>query len=157
MEECCGEGRCFAVGDVVVDLEEASVVEAEVAVVGVAECGGGGEEGGGLAVDDFEVSVQCPVVSGQLAGAFLLEEFGFDHCFDCVADKSRGLLVADFVEEFHDFGEVVVADEDGYGVVPAGVDGGLVAAGGGAVDDVVVEEGGVVEHFDADGEEECAA
>ena len=36
----------FAVGDVVLELEEASVVEAEFLVVGVAEGAGGGEEAG---------------------------------------------------------------------------------------------------------------
>ena len=61
------------------------------------------------------------------------------------------------MEDAHDLSEEKVADEQGDGVVPAGVDGGISAACVGVVDDVVVEEGGVVEHFDGGGEEECAA
>ena len=51
--EVVGERGRFAVGDVVAELEEASVVEAEVLVEGVAEGAGGGKEAGGFAVDDL--------------------------------------------------------------------------------------------------------
>ena len=53
LEVGCGIVEDVAVVDVVVDLEEASVVEAEVLVLGVAEGAGCGEEAGGLSVDDF--------------------------------------------------------------------------------------------------------
>ena len=57
-DEFLGEGCGFAVGEVVAQLEEASVVEAVVAEGGVAELGGEGEEVGGFAVDDTEIRIK---------------------------------------------------------------------------------------------------
>ena len=53
LNECGGMGGGFAVGDVVAQLEEATVVEAEVLVLRISKGGGGGEEAGCFAVDDF--------------------------------------------------------------------------------------------------------
>ena len=127
-------------------------MEAEALVVGVAEGASCGEEACRLAVDDAEVG---DGVYGR--GAFLLYEFGLHHVDDGVVDEACGVAVVDFVEESHDLGEEPVANEDGCGVAPACVDGGLSATGVGAVDDVVVEERGVVQQCAARAEGFVAA
>ena len=96
------------------------------------------------------------VGSGAVAEYFLLEEFGLDHGGDGMVYFARDFAVVDFVEEEHDLGEEIVADEYGDVVAPSCVDGGLSPSAGVAVDDVIVEEGCVVEHFDAYGEQKGA-
>ena len=70
----------------------------------------------------------------------MLQQLAFNHLDDGAVDKARCLAVVGLVEEAHHLCKEEVTHEDGGGVAPLGVDGGLSAARVGTVYDVVMQE-----------------
>ena len=100
-----------------------------------------------IVIGDAQLEVEAALGLDDLAGADIGGGAG---------DAAGDFAIGETGRELEGVGEEAIAQEDGDGVAPLGVGGGLGAAFFRAIHDVVMDEGGGVDEFEDDGEVQVA-
>src|SRR5271165_2272994 len=103
-----------------------------------------GEQGGCLHFDNLKVFANRQI---QVVPALRLQDFTGANIRCRVSDPAAYLAVWKRGRQLHSMGEQTVAEQDGQGIAPFGIDGRLLTPHIGAVHDVVVHESSEVDEF----------